>query len=251
MQGKIYFLICDEIINFRVCVNGSAVEFGSQIHLKNGDRLLVGYNHFFRVNCPRDLNDSGLMNTSMCSANVDYNRAWLEANNDNSLNPMANAVDQYIEQIAIKHEEDKQAALEKQYEEFERYLHGLGHSLQTPSTPMTPALPFMGLPTPSSGLPPVLFPGTGRTDKTQFLNWAQRREDLLREGLTRLKTELVRANALVREANMIVSELWGERRGMAHYDVTLQIPASNLRPSRIKVSIYYLTYANLMAFAQI
>uniref|UniRef100_A0A1I7SLJ5 Kinesin motor domain-containing protein n=1 Tax=Bursaphelenchus xylophilus TaxID=6326 RepID=A0A1I7SLJ5_BURXY len=217
----------------RVCVNGVLIEYKKKALLRNGDRLLIGHNHFFRVNCPRDLDESNAsqMSTSMCSNNVDYNRAWMEANSEEK-NPIGSAVDQYIEHIAIKHEEEKQAALEKQYEEFERYLQGLGHSLQTPSTPMTPAVPY--LPTPSATLPPIMFPGTTRTDKTQFLNWANRREELLKESLTHLKTEIVRANALVREANMIAAELWGERRGLAHYDVTLQIPAGNLRPSKIK-----------------
>ncbi|CAD5230171.1 unnamed protein product [Bursaphelenchus okinawaensis] len=232
-KPKLYIELLAE--TSRVCVNGTVVEPKQKVGLKNGDRLLIGYNHFFRVNCPRDPDESNTsqMSTSMCSNNVDYNRAWLEANSEaTNLNPISSAVDQYIEHIAIKHEEEKQAALEKQYEEFERYLQGLGHSLATPSTPMTPAIPY--LPTPSATLPPILFPGTNRNDKTQFLNWANRREELLKESLCQLKTDIVRSNALVREANMIAAELWGERRGLAHYDVTLQIPAGNLRPSKIK-----------------
>lgn len=38
---------------------------------------------------------------------------------------MSAAVDQYMEQMARKHEEDKQAALEQQYEAFERYIQNL------------------------------------------------------------------------------------------------------------------------------
>lgn len=65
------------------------------------------------------------------------------------------------------------------------------------------------------------------------------REDLFKQSLRQLKTEIVKANALAREANLITEELWSahksRRRGLAHYDVTLQIPATNLRPSKIKV----------------
>lgn len=100
---------------------------------------------------------------------------------------------------------------------------------------MTPAVQFSGLTTPSLHLPPVTFNSVNpRTQKTRFIKWAQRREELLKESLCQLKTEIVRANALVREANMMAEELWGKRRGLSHYDVTLQIPVQNLRPSKIK-----------------
>lgn len=99
---------------------------------------------------------------------------------------------------------------------------------------MTPAMPFSGLPTPSLQLPPVTFNSVNpRSQKSRFLKWAQRREELLKESLCQLKTEIVRANALVREANLIAEELWSTRRGFSHYDVTLQIPVQNLRPSKI------------------
>uniref|UniRef100_A0A915DR28 Kinesin-like protein n=1 Tax=Ditylenchus dipsaci TaxID=166011 RepID=A0A915DR28_9BILA len=236
----------------RICVNGRQVDFGQKTLLRNGFRLLIGNNHFFRVNCPKDENyrpDSActgfLVPTSMSTSSIggldgelnsgfiDYDKAWLEANSDeNALNDsnggvstssagnISTAMDQYIEQIAIKHQEDKQAALEKQYEEFERYIQGLAQSLQTPSTPMTPAGGglFGGLAgTPSCQLPPVSFPLNPRhADKSKFFKWAQKREDLFKQSLSRLKTEIVKANALAREANLISEEL------------------CNLRPSKIK-----------------
>lgn len=91
--------------------------------LRNGYRLLVGNNHFFRVNCPRDLpptaaaaDTMAAMSASMSASTTldeasfyDYDRAWLEANADDSAaggaaNPISSAVDQYLEQIAIKHQ---------------------------------------------------------------------------------------------------------------------------------------------------
>lgn len=100
---------------------------------------------------------------------------------------------------------------------------------------MTPAITLSGLPTPSLHLPSVTFNSVNpRSQKIRFLKWAQRREELLKESLSQLKVELVKANALVREANMMAEELWRNRRGLSHYDVTLQIPVHNLRPSKIK-----------------
>lgn len=63
----------------------------------------------------------------------DYDKAWAEANADDSRSSAA--VDQYIEQLAIKHEAEKQAALEKQYEEFERYIQNLTQKYAMKSHP--------------------------------------------------------------------------------------------------------------------
>jgi hypothetical protein len=72
MQGLPFLLYKTYIIiDFRVCVNGLSVEFGQKLLLKNGDRLLIGHNHFFRVNCPRD-EEEAQMTTSICSAHFDY-----------------------------------------------------------------------------------------------------------------------------------------------------------------------------------
>uniref|UniRef100_A0A914P0M3 FHA domain-containing protein n=1 Tax=Panagrolaimus davidi TaxID=227884 RepID=A0A914P0M3_9BILA len=229
----------------RILCNGSNIS--EKTLLKNGTRLLIGHNHFFRVNCPKDPKDdeNSLMLASTMmeeSQFFNYDQAWLEANSEEQGASISQAVDQYLEQINIKHQEEKQAALEKQYEEFERYIHGLTQTLQTPSTPMTPAgfgvpmTPSIVALTPSCGLPPVAFPTNPRNlDKTKFFKWAQKREEVFKESLKTLKTEIVKANALVREANMIADEIMSNKRGQTRYDVTLQIPASNLRPSRIKI----------------
>lgn len=128
----------------------------------------------------------------------DYDRAWLEANSmgleaaaaaENSNTLSASAMKEYIEKIAIKHEEEKQAALEKQYAEFERYLQCLQqqpHDLST-STPMSPPSAFGGVSTPiaptiAGGLPSstsafnhqITTNGT-TADKSKFLRWAERR----------------------------------------------------------------------------
>ncbi|CEF68768.1 Kinesin-73 [Strongyloides ratti] len=230
--------------NARIYVNGRVIN--QRTLLRNGYRLLIGNNHFFKVNCPKD-NNSGLTATNPMIASImeesffDYDKAWNEVNTSElSCNSGIEAVDDYIEHLTLKHHEDKQAALEKQYEEFERYIHTLSTSITAPSTPMTPGngfiltSPIAG--TPSCALPSVSFPSNPKVaDKTKFFKWAQKREELFKESLEKLKKEIMRAHALVREANMISEEVNGKRRGLIRYDVTLQIPAANLRPSKIKV----------------
>uniref|UniRef100_A0A0N5B8A5 Kinesin motor domain-containing protein n=1 Tax=Strongyloides papillosus TaxID=174720 RepID=A0A0N5B8A5_STREA len=230
--------------NARICVNGRLIN--QKTLLRNGFRLLIGNNHFFKVNCPKD-DKSNLASTNSMIASImeesffDYDKAWSEVNtSDLGCNSGIEAVDDYIEHLTLKHHEDKQAALEKQYEEFERYIQTLSTSITAPSTPMTPGSgfiltsPIAG--TPSCTLPSVSFPSNPKVaDKTKFFKWAQKREELFKESLEKLKKEIMRAHALVREANMISEEINGKRRGMIRYDVTLQIPAANLRPSKIKV----------------
>jgi hypothetical protein len=60
------------------------------------------------------------------------------------------------------------------------------------------------------------------------------REEMFKESLQKLKKEIVKANTLVREANSYAAEIAPKR---TNYSVTLQIPAANLRPSKIKVDI--------------
>uniref|UniRef100_A0A0N4Z4F3 Kinesin motor domain-containing protein n=1 Tax=Parastrongyloides trichosuri TaxID=131310 RepID=A0A0N4Z4F3_PARTI len=241
-QQKLY--IEPLVDNARICVNGRLIN--QRTLLRNGFRLLIGNNHFFKVNCPKDeksnlLSAPSMMTSIMEESFFDYDRAWSEVNTSElGCNNGIEAVDDYIEHLTLKHHEDKQAALEKQYEEFERYIQTLSSNLTAPSTPMTPGTGFMITSpiasTPSCNLPSVSFPSNPRfADKTKFFKWAQKREELFKESLEKLKKEIMRAHALVREANMISEEVNGKRRGLTSYDVTLQIPAANLRPSKIKV----------------
>lgn len=61
--------------------------------------------------------------------------------------------------------------------------------------------------------------------------WAEDRERTFHQSLSKLKEEVVRANALVREANFLAQEM----QKHTEFSVTLQIPAANLTPNR-KVS---------------
>lgn len=95
-----------------------------------------------------------------------------------------------MEQIAERHQQDKQKALEKQYEQFSQYIRELTQNLQTPSSSSTPMTPFgTGMFTPSSVSPsPSMLsmhrPNCGKdmnnnngpiSSKRKFLEWARRR----------------------------------------------------------------------------
>ncbi|VBB27860.1 unnamed protein product [Acanthocheilonema viteae] len=216
----------------RICVNGRLIT--ERTLLRNGYRLLIGNNHFFRVNCPKEaININASIMEESNAMLFDYYDAWQEVNSGINANPITTAVDQYMEQITKKHEEEKQAALEQQYEAFEKYIQGLTQSF-TPSTPTASFGYLTPIGTPGCQFPPIGFPANPKASmRSKFFNWAQHREEMFKENLIRLKSDIVRANALAREANMIAAEL-SPCRCPVIYDVTLQIPAANLRPSKIK-----------------
>uniref|UniRef100_A0A1I7W2L8 Kinesin motor domain-containing protein n=1 Tax=Loa loa TaxID=7209 RepID=A0A1I7W2L8_LOALO len=229
-QQRLYIEQLDD--KARICVNGHLIT--ERTLLRNGYRLLIGNNHFFRVNCPKETIDISASIIEESNAMLfDYYDAWQEVNSGVNANPITTAVDQYMEQITKKHEEEKQAALEQQYEAFEKYIQGLTQSF-TPSTP-TPSFGYLTpISTPGCQFPSIGFPINPKASmRSKFFNWAQHREKMFKENLIRLKSDIVRANALAREANMITAELTPSRCPVT-YDVTLQIPAANLRPSKIK-----------------
>lgn len=54
------------------------------------------------------------------------------------------------------------------------------------------------------------------------------RDELFRQSLSRLREQVVKANTLVREANFLAEEMCKQ----TDYQVTLQIPATNLSANR-------------------
>ena len=93
----------------RCFVNGYAA--GEKTPLANGDRILWGNHHFFRVNCPKSANANMNSEPQTPAQLIDYNFARDEImQNELSNDPIQTA----IARLERQHEEDKQVALEKQ-----------------------------------------------------------------------------------------------------------------------------------------
>ena len=58
---------------------------------------------------------------------------------------------------------------------------------------------------------------------------------MFKQSLAKLRQEVVKANALVREANFLAEEMGKQ----TEFHVTLQIPASNLSPNRRVCDLLY------------
>lgn len=91
----------------------------------------------------------------------------------------------------------------------------------SPSTPYPPYVPYDPL---------RLGKFTPCTPTTQMKveKWAQERDEIFNRSLGQLKTDILRANALVQEANFLAEEMGRQTK----FSVTLQIPPANLSPNR-------------------
>jgi len=112
-------------------------------------------------------------------------------------------------------------ALEKQRQEYERQFQHLRNIL-SPSTPYAPYMPF------DPFRPGRMTPCTPVTAQMRVEKWTQDRDEIFRRSLTALKSDIVKANALVQEANFLAQEM--DRA--TEFSVTLQIPPANLSPNR-------------------
>ncbi|XP_046384192.1 kinesin-like protein KIF13A isoform X3 [Ischnura elegans] len=200
----------------RSFVNGVPVDPGTHTPLHHGDRILWGNHHFFRVNCPK-ASMSGASEPQTPAQTIDYNFAREEL----MLNGMGNnPIQTAIAKLERQHEEDKQVALEKQRQEYERQFQHLRNIL-SPTTPYSPYVPFdpfrLGKITPCTP-----------TTQMRVEKWAQERDEMFKRSLGQLKADIVKANALVREANFLAEEMGRKTT----FGVTLQIPPANLSPNR-------------------
>ncbi|KAH0553863.1 hypothetical protein KQX54_005242, partial [Cotesia glomerata] len=201
----------------RCFVNGSQVV--EKTPLLHGDRIVWGNHHFFRVNCPRSA--TAISSEPQTPAqNIDYNFAKEEL----MLNELSNdPIQQAIARLERQHEEDKQVALEKQRLEYERQFQQLRNIL-SPSTPYSPYVPYDPLRGSHSGKLPACTP----TTQMRVEKWAQERDEMFKRSLGQLKTDILKANSLVQEANFLAEEMDKQTK----FSVTLQIPPYNLSPNR-------------------
>lgn len=114
-------------------------------------------------------------------------------------------------------------ALEKQRLEYERQFQQLRNIL-SPTTPYSPYVPYDPLRGNQGGKLPACTP----TTQMRVEKWAQERDEMFKRSLGQLKTDILKANALVQEANFLAEEMGKQTK----FSVTLQIPPNNLSPNR-------------------
>ncbi|KAK5639247.1 hypothetical protein RI129_011739 [Pyrocoelia pectoralis] len=207
-------LFMKPLANARSFINGSQVTERTQ--LQNGDRIVWGNHHFFRINCPKSISSTSEPQTP--AQNIDYNFAREEL----MLNELSNdPIQAAISRLERQHVEDKQVALEKQRQEYERQFQQL-RNIMSPSTPYPPY-----------SYDPLRFGKTTPctpTTQMRVEKWAQERDEMFKRSIGQLKADILRANTLVKEANVLAEEVGKQTK----FSVTLQIPPANLSPNRKK-----------------
>nr|XP_036850088.1 kinesin-like protein KIF13A [Manis javanica] len=215
----------------RSCVNGTLVCRTTQ--LWHGDRILWGNNHFFRINLPKrkrrdwlkdleketGLPEHDLDAASEASSEPDYNYEFAQMEvimkTLNSNDPVQNVV-QVLEKQYL---EEKRNALEEQRLMYERELEQLRQQLSPERQPQSGGPDRLGY--------------SSQTAQQKVTQWAEERDELFRQSLAKLREQLVKANTLVREANLLAEEMIK----LTDYQVTLQIPAANLSANRKRGAI--------------
>ncbi|KAF5272853.1 hypothetical protein FQR65_LT00449 [Abscondita terminalis] len=207
-------LFMEPLTNARSFINGSQVTERTQ--LQHGDRIVWGNHHFFRINCPKSI--SSVSEPQTPAQNIDYNFARDEL----MLNELSNdPIQAAISRLERHHEEDKQVALEKLRQEYERQFQQL-RNIMSPSTPYPPY-----------SYDPLRFGKTTPctpTTQMRVEKWAQERDEMFKRSIGQLKADILRANTLVKEANFLAEEVGKQTK----FSVTLQIPPANLSPNRKK-----------------
>ncbi|XP_072028928.1 kinesin-like protein KIF13A isoform X2 [Amphiura filiformis] len=214
----------------KTCVNGSLID--NRTALRHGDRILLGNYHFFRINCPRPpgagSSEASTPEPEPQNVRYDFDYAQHEVMMKELTNDPIQAAMKLLEN---QHQKDKEGALKKQQEMYEKELDNLRKQLVPSSTQRgsVPDTAYFSDQSPGSE-------GSGESGQ----RWADERyfagmfwDDLFRHSLAKLREDVVKANALVREANFL-----GEEMGkQTEFRVTLQIPACNLTPNRKRGSI--------------
>ncbi|CAF0703162.1 unnamed protein product [Brachionus calyciflorus] len=211
-------------------VNGKLIRGETVLH--HGDRIVLGINHFFRINCPTD-NNTDRMNRS----EIDFNRAQeevlLENKNLNSPNwiegdSMINIDDESKSTSSIfsnttSSDDNNTLALELAIQKFEQeYSASTSSRIPTSSSSQK----ISNSPSTSS-----INKSLGKSEVTDsgFTTSSKLSNDIIfRKGLQKLRNKILRANSLCREANSLCKEM----NKLLRFSVTLQIPAYNLTPSR-------------------
>lgn len=156
---------------------------------------------------------------SEASSEPDYNYEFAQMEvimkTLNSNDPVQNVV-QVLEKQYL---EEKRSALEEQRLMYERELEQLRQQLSPERQPQ------------SSG--PDRLAYSSQTAQQKVTQWEEERDELFRQSLAKLREQLVKANTLVREANFLAEEM----SKLTDYQVTLQIPATNLSANRKRGAI--------------
>ncbi|XP_060705799.1 kinesin-like protein KIF13A isoform X4 [Hemiscyllium ocellatum] len=219
--------------NARTCLNGAVLHAPNS--LWHGDRILWGNNHFFRINLPmrkrRDKlkeyeseanreygAEQDVETASEASSEPDYNYEFAQMEVMMKALSTNDPVQNVVQILEKQYLEEKKNALEEQRLMYERELELLRQQLSPDRLHR-------------HGIERLSF--TSQTAQQKVKLWSEERDQLFRHSLSKLREQIVKANAFVREANFLAEEM----NKQTDYQVTLQIPAANLSANKKRGAI--------------
>ncbi|XP_078098030.1 kinesin-like protein KIF13A isoform X4 [Mustelus asterias] len=226
--------------NARTCLNGAVLHTPNS--LWHGDRILWGNNHFFRINLPMrkrrdklkeyesEVNREGgteqdVETASESSSEPDYNYEFAQMEVMMKALSTNDPVQNVVQVLEKQYLEEKRNALEEQRLMYERELELLRQQL-SPDRLHRHSIERLSF--------------TSQTAQQKVKLWSEERygclserDQLFRHSLSKLREQIVKANALVREANFLAEEM----NKQTDYQVTLQIPAANLSANKKRGAI--------------
>ncbi|XP_041039726.1 kinesin-like protein KIF13A isoform X2 [Carcharodon carcharias] len=219
--------------NARTCLNGAVLHAPNS--LWHGDRILWGNNHFFRINLPMrkrrdklkeyesEANREGsteqdVETASEASSEPDYNYEFAQMEVMMKALSTNDPVQNVVQVLEKQYLEEKRNALEEQRLMYERELEILRQQL-SPDRLHRHSIERLSF--------------TSQTAQQKVKLWSEERDQLFRHSLSKLREQIVKANALVREANFLAEEM----NKQTDYQVTLQIPAANLSANKKRGAI--------------
>jgi kinesin family protein 13 len=194
----------EPLMDAQTCVNGRPVTVKTA--LKHGDRLLLGANHFFRVqNSKEEGKDDQLMDWTAAQEEILREQAG-----------QGHGLDVMMAKLEERYEAEKKAALERQRTEYEKQMRRMEHQ-KDGTEDMASFQREEDENDEASGNVLSWLEESANTDKM----------DKFKKSLGVLRQSLVRANMMTREANQMSEEL--ERA--TKFSVSLQIPPEHLSPN--------------------
>lgn len=182
--------------NAKTYVNGKLLE--EKIKLKHGDRIVMGNNYFFRINCARPGDRQNSMNADFQLAQKELAAHELHGE----------STDIELKKLSEKYLAEKEGALEDQRQIYETKFAELMDKLSS--------MPAGGAFSPDSEDSQYSRDNDDTYDEELEAARAAERQ--------KLRDQVVRANTLVREANTLSDEMCKE----TSFRVILQIPKANL-----------------------
>ena len=223
-------------------VNGKLIQGETPLH--HGDRIALGINHYFRLNCPLEgggettttpttslVSPGGLKSSKSANSDTEFNIAQEEVllNNNHSIKKISNKMSSIGSQetelssnAAAAAADDESKSIISSHSSGSNTMDENGLVLEMAIQKLEQDFSSGCMTRSVSSMNSLTIGRSG--DEAAAAATAVH----FQKGLKRLRAKLLRTNSLVREANSLCKEM----NRAIRFGVTLQIPAYNLTPNR-------------------